>query len=53
MALCAGDVYLDGRVSAMRVAAKAKGASDQELQQINHKFVLDLMARQTARRFVA
>lgn len=53
MGLCAGDVYLDGKVSAMRIAAKAKGASDMELQQIDHKFVLELMAKQTARRFVA
>jgi phage terminase large subunit GpA-like protein len=53
MALCAADVFLDARVSAMRVAAKAKGVSDIELQQINHVWVLDLMARQTARRMVA
>lgn len=53
MNCCAGDVYLDAKVSAMRVAAKAKGATDLELQRINHMFVLDILARQTARRRVA
>lgn len=46
MALCAGDVFLDSKVTAMRVAAKAKGATDLELQKINHVFVLEAMRRQ-------
>jgi len=46
---CAADLYLDAKVNAMRLAAKAKGSSDVELQAINHKFILELMARQTAR----
>jgi phage terminase large subunit GpA-like protein len=46
---CAADMFLDSKVAAMRLAAKAKGASDVELQGINHRFVLDLLTRQTAR----
>lgn len=46
MALCAGDVFLDSKVTAMRVAAKAAGASDIDLQQITHVFVLEAMSRQ-------
>lgn len=53
MALCAGDVFLDAKVSALRLAAKAKGAKDLELRQINHAFVLGQMRRQTSRRLVA
>ena len=46
--LCAGDIYLDARVSEARAAAKSKGAKDIELQQVNHRWVLGLMTRQTA-----
>lgn len=49
MALCAADLFLEAKVSAMRLAAKAKGASEVELQMINVKFVLELLAKQTAR----
>jgi phage terminase large subunit GpA-like protein len=49
MAACASDVFLDTKVMALRVAAKAKGASDSELAKINHVFVLDLLAKQTIR----
>ena len=47
-ALCAGDVYLDSKVNAMRMAAKQAGASDIEIQQINHIMVLDMMTKQGA-----
>lgn len=47
--ICAADLFLDSKVSAMRLAAKAKGASDIELQGINHKFVLEILTKQTAR----
>ena len=47
--ICAGDLFLDSKVGAMRLAAKTKGASDIEVQAINHKVVLDILARQTAR----
>lgn len=46
MALCACDVFLDSKVTAMRVAAKAAGATDLELQRINHVFVLEALRRQ-------
>jgi len=49
MANCAADMFLDGKVMAMRVAAKAKGGSESDLLKINHRLVLDLLARQTAR----
>lgn len=43
-ALCAADVYLDAKVMALRAAAKLKGATDVEMTQINHTWVLDLLA---------
>jgi phage terminase large subunit GpA-like protein len=48
--LCAGDVYLDAKVSAFRIAAKSGGnnPTDLELQKINHQFVLEALERQTA-----
>ena len=48
-ALCAADVYLDSKVQALRVAAKAKGANEVEMTQINHVWVLDLLMKQTNR----
>lgn len=53
MALCAGDVWLDAKVAAMRDAAKKQGCSDVELQQINHVFVLNRLEKQMARRLIA
>jgi phage terminase large subunit GpA-like protein len=47
-ALCAGDVYLDAKVSAYRVAAKQNGANDMDLQKINHAFVLDMLEKQVS-----
>lgn len=47
--LCAADLYLDSKVNAMRLAAKANGSSDVDLQAINHRFVLEILAKQTAR----
>lgn len=51
--LCAGDVYLDAKVSAARAAAKTAGVKDIELQQITHRTVLDYMTKQRAWRMVA
>lgn len=48
-ALSAADVYLDSKVQALRLAAKAKGANEVEMTQINHVWVLDLLAKQTGR----
>jgi phage terminase large subunit GpA-like protein len=53
MALCAADVFLDAKVSGLRVAAKANGATDLELHRINQAFVLDMLAKQSTRRRVA
>lgn len=51
--ICSGDIWLDAKVTEMRLAAKQKGATELELQQINHKFVLDMMHKQTMRRKIA
>ena len=50
MASCAADVYLDARVQAARIAAKAKGATAIELAQVNTKMVLEVLEKQTKRR---
>jgi phage terminase large subunit GpA-like protein len=47
-ALCAGDVFLDAKVSAMRAAAKMQGASDMEIQKLTHKVVLEILGKQKA-----
>lgn len=43
MAMCAGDVYLDSLVMEAKGMAKVKGESPQDVQKINHRFILDLM----------
>lgn len=53
MSMCAADLFLDAKVSALRAAAKAKGTGDTDLLKINHSFVLDLIAKQTAARSAA
>lgn len=53
MALCAADVFLDARVTAARAAAKARGASDIELQGIDHVLVLEHLRRQVEARAAA
>ncbi len=40
-ALCAGDVYLDSLVLEYKSAAKTAGATAVQLQQINHRFVIE------------
>lgn len=45
-ALCAADVYLNSLVMRYRVAAKAKGADDTQLQTINQKYILKTMENQ-------
>jgi len=47
MAQCAGDVYLDAKVLEIKAAAKAAGATAAQIQQFNHKYVIDLMAKET------
>jgi phage terminase large subunit GpA-like protein len=49
-ALCAADVWLDAKVMDMKAAAKAAGASPTELQTLNHRFLLDVMEQDTARK---
>lgn len=53
MAMCAADVFLDSKVASLRAGAKLKGSSEDDLKKINHPFVLELLARQTAMRHVA
>jgi phage terminase large subunit GpA-like protein len=50
MAHCAADIFLDAKVMALRVAAKAQGANDMELMKINHDLVFDMMTKQIAMR---
>jgi len=45
--LCAGDFYLDSLVSEYRTYAKQQGATQAELQDLNHKFVLDKLEAET------
>ena len=45
---CAGDVFLDSRVLDYRAAAKKAGATDTQLQEIDHKFVLDQLENKTS-----
>lgn len=44
-ALCAGDYFLAKQIEQLRVAAKASGSSDAEIEQIDHKFVLQIFAK--------
>jgi len=48
MNLCAGDVWLDGQVMNFKAAAKAAGATPDQVQLINHRWVLDYLTKQTA-----
>ena len=48
--LCAADVFLGAKINALRMAAKANGATDVDLTRIDHNFVLEMMTQQTARR---
>ena len=45
--LCAGDIYLDSKVFAMKVEAKAKGATTKDLENINHKLILKRLEQET------
>jgi phage terminase large subunit GpA-like protein len=42
---CAGDVYLDGQVLKWKAAAMERGATDEQLQGINHRFVLEQLTK--------
>jgi phage terminase large subunit GpA-like protein len=50
MAMCAGDVWLDAKVLEFKAAAKADGAGEHDLQGIDHRFVLGILEKQTARK---
>jgi phage terminase large subunit GpA-like protein len=47
MNLCAGDVYLDSMVFQMKVAAKANGGKERDVDKINHRHVLQLLEQKT------
>ena len=44
-ALCAADVYLDNKLMDYRAVAKSNGASPADLQQINHRSIIELMCK--------
>jgi len=48
--LCAADVYLESEVLLYKADAKTRGMRPDEIQSINQKYVLEVMAVQTARR---
>lgn len=50
--LCAGDVFLAGKVADARAAAKTAGAPAVDILKIDHGFILEMLARQTARRML-
>lgn len=50
--LCAADIYLDAKVLDFKSAAKASGASPDQLQTINHKFVIDAMVEQNKKTLI-
>lgn len=45
-AMCASDVFLDSKVRDYQLAAKKAGATPVQVQQVNHKWVLDLMEKE-------
>jgi phage terminase large subunit GpA-like protein len=47
MNCCAGDVYLDSLVNEAKGLAKINGDKAQNIMQINHRLVLDLLEKQT------
>ena len=51
--LCAGDIYLDSKVFELKVESKSRGATPKDLEAINHKFVLQLLEKETSRPPVA
>jgi phage terminase large subunit GpA-like protein len=52
MNLCAADVYLDSEVLRVKAAALKNGATKDQIQVINHRVILDYMAKQVAPRVV-
>jgi len=52
-ALCAGDVYLDSELLLYKSDAKTRGVHPAQIQEINHKTVIDAMIAQTVRREIA
>jgi phage terminase large subunit GpA-like protein len=49
--LCAADVYLGKLVYDMRAHYKGQGWKPHQLEQINHRYVLEILRQRTARRF--
>ena len=52
-ALCAGDVWLNNKVDLSKGWAKQNKYSEADILKINHKYVLDMLAKQTQRKTVA
>ena len=50
MGTCAGDIFLDAEIFKLRTAAKKAGANDQQLKNIDSKFVLDIMTKNLERK---
>lgn len=48
MANCAGEIYLDSFMLELKAAAKASGATPPQIQEINHRFALEVLKKQTA-----
>jgi phage terminase large subunit GpA-like protein len=45
---CAGDVYLDSEVLAVKARALKDGATKEQVQVVNHRLILEYMTKQTA-----
>ncbi len=45
--LCAADVFLNSKVDELRAIAKSKGASPIEIQNLNRKTIIDMLAQKT------
>lgn len=52
-ALCAADVWLNNKVDLTKGWAKQTGWKESDIIKINHKYVLDMLAKQTARKVTA
>lgn len=48
MNMCAGDVYLDSLVVEAKGLAKVKGDKPQDILQINHRLILDMLEKQNS-----
>lgn len=46
MCSCAADIFIDAKVAALKEAARKQGASDPDLERINQRMVIDMLAKQ-------